>query len=397
MSEDILKDDPLKSPKKALFAGVILGMAVLMVCTFASFHWICTDYFAFKATENEARKQLDGIRARCEQEESAAQKRLAEIESKSRASETDAIQRVKTSEEDARKRIQEAEQSAKSRIEELEKEYQDRRVAKIVEHQNLMTELDESFKARKNDIAVLLRGFKERFDAKTNDFELAIVSKNAELSEIKRMISMLPNVKKELEDANNALASVREQRDAALKEERTVQESYGKWSAKVESARVQLDELNGRRDALENELSVVAQNTNDIRLAMTSLQGQVKKLQAKIAVAKTELQTVQDDVELAKSELKGVQGQIAVAEKNRKTAEIARAEAESALSVALDKKREAESARDKVQSEMEYAEMHWKKRKPEIDGLIKDMERILEMKSQAVKVADDKNKGDANE
>ena len=83
-------------------------------------------------------------------------------------------------------------------------------------------------------------------------------------------------------------------------------------------------------------------------------------------------------------------------EKERKAAEDARMEAESALNAVLDKKREAESARDKALAEASQAESHWAKRKPEIEGLIKDMERILEMKTKAVKAAENKKEGDAN-
>jgi len=194
MNDDILKDDPLKKPKKITIAAVVSTLALMTVCTFAAFHWICADYFAFRANEVDARKHLDEIRARYSDEETVAKKRLAEVEEKSKASEEDALQRAKASEADAQKRIQEAEQSSKARIEALEKEYSDKRAAKLAEHQKYVDELDESIKAKKSDIAVLLRGFKERYDAKTNDFEQAIASKNAELLELKRTIAMLPDV-----------------------------------------------------------------------------------------------------------------------------------------------------------------------------------------------------------
>jgi hypothetical protein len=71
-------------------------------------------------------------------------------------------------------------------------------------------------------------------------------------------------------------------------------------------------------------------------------------------------------------------------------------EVEAELSAAQDKKREAESARDKAKFEASQAEAHWAKRKPEIEGLIRDMERILELKSQSVRAFNAKKEEEAN-
>lgn len=394
--EEILKDDPLKKPKKITVAMVVSGMALLMVCAFASFHWICADYFNYKANESDAHKQLEEMRTRYDEEESAAKQRLSDVEQKAKDSEAEAVKRAKESEAEAQRRIQAAEAESRDRLAVIEKEFTEKRAEKLAEHKRYSDELDETLKKKKADIAVLLRGFAERFDAKTNDFELAIARKNVELLDIKRMISVLPDVKGQLLSASNALVAARAQRDAVLKEERTVQESYGKWSAKLEAAKVQLNELNVRKDAINKELAALAHTTNEVGLTMVSLQGQIKTLQTKIVAARTELQTAQGDVENAKAKVEGVRGQIEAAEKKRNAAENARMEAESALNAVLDKKREAESARDKALVEASQAESHWAKRKPEIEGLIKDMERILEMKTKALKAAEDKKEGDAN-
>lgn len=394
--EEILKDDPLKNPKKITVAVVVIVIAVMMVFTFASFHWICADYFNFKANEVDARRQLDEIRARYSDEVSAAKKRLKEVEEKTKASEEDALRRAKTSENDALKRIQVAEQSSKDRIRALEGEYSDKRAMKMAEYQKLVDELDESIKAKKNDIAVLLRGYWERYGAKTNDFEQMIANKNAELLEIKRMISILPDVKGQLMVASNALVSARVQRDAALRDERDAQEVYGKWKAKVDAAKSELGELDMRKNKLTSELDSLSRGTNEVCLTMVSLLGQVKNLRAQIATAQMELQAVQGDIESAKSKLGGVQQQVANAEKKCKVAETARMDAEAELSAVLDKKREAESARDKAKFEASQAEAHWAKRKPEIEGLLRDMERILEIKSQSVNTFNAKKEEEAN-
>lgn len=387
--EEILKDDPLNKPKKITVAAVVLMLAILMVLTFASFHWICVDYFSFRANEGDARKQLDELRARYVDEEAAANKRLEEVEEKVKVLEEDARMRANAFESDAQKRILDAEQSSKGRIAALEKEYLDKHAAKLAEHQKLADELDESIKAKKNDIAILLRGYKERYDAKTNDFEQAIASKNVELLEIKRMISMLPDVKGQLLDASNALVAARAQRDTALKD-------YGEWSKKVEDVKAKVSGLDVRKNNLISELDSLVQNTNAVCLTMVSLQSQVKALQEKVTTTRRELQSVQDDVESTKANLEHVQRQASDAEKKRKAAESARVDAEADLSAALDKKREAESARDKAKSEAAQAEAHWAKRKLEIESLLKDMERILELKSQAVKAASEKKEEGVN-
>lgn len=387
--EEILKDDPLNKPKKITVAAVVLMLAILMVLTFASFHWICVDYFSFRANEGDARKQLDELRARYVDEEAAANKRLEEVEEKVKVLEEDAQMRANAFESDAQKRILDAEQSSKGRIAALEKEYLDKHAAKLAEHQKLADELDESIKAKKNDIAILLRGYKERYDAKTNDFEQAIASKNVELLEIKRMISMLPDVKGQLLDASNALVAARAQRDTALKD-------YGEWSKKVEDVKAKVSGLDVRKNNLISELDSLVQNTNAVCLTMVSLQSQVKALQEKVTTTRMELQSVQDDVESTKANLEHVQRQASDAEKKRKAAESARVDAEADLSAALDKKREAESARDKAKSEAAQAEAHWAKRKLEIESLLKDMERILELKSQAVKAASEKKEEGVN-
>ncbi len=345
MNEEILKDDPLKKPKKITVAMVVSVMALLMVCAFASFHWICADYFNYKANESDAHKQLDEMRTRYAEEESA----------------------------------------------------------RLAEHKRRSDELDEALKKKKADIAALLRGYLERFDAKTNDFELTIAGKHAELTgkqaelvEIKRMISILPDVRGQLLSASNSLEAARAQRDSALKDERAAQETYGKWNAKIEVAKAQLDELNERKGVIGRELDALAQETNAVHLTMASLRGQRKTLEAEIETERIKLRNTEGDVKTVTAQLKGVKDQIEVEETKRKTAEVARTKAETALNVALDKKREAESARDKALSEAQQAESRWATRKPEIEGLIKDMERILEMKSNAVKSAEDKKEGGAN-
>lgn len=394
--EEILKDDPLKNPKKITVAAVVTVIALMMVFTFASFHWICADYFSFKANEGDARRQLDEVRDRYADEVSAAKKRLAEVEEKTNALEEDAHRRAKMSEADALKRIQEAERSSKDRIKALEKEYADRRAVKMAEYQKFVDEVDESLKMKKSDIAILLQGYKDRYDAKTNDFEQTIANKNAELFKIKRMISILPDVKGQLMVASNALVSARVQRDAALKDERDAQEGYCKWNAKAEAAKSELRDLDIRKNKLKNELDSLSQSTNAVGLTIASLLGQVKVLQTKFATAQKDLQAVQDDIENAKSKLDGVLQQVANAEKKRKVAESARVEVEAELSAAQDKKREAESARDKAKFEASQAEAHWAKRKPEIEGLIRDMERILELKSQSVRAFNAKKEEEAN-
>lgn len=67
--EEILKDDPLKKSKKIAVAVSVSVLALLTVFTFASFYWVCVDYFNFRANERDARKRLEEVRARYADEE----------------------------------------------------------------------------------------------------------------------------------------------------------------------------------------------------------------------------------------------------------------------------------------------------------------------------------------
>ena len=48
MSEELLKEDPLKKRKKISMGIFVSVLALLAIGAFASFHWLCADYFTFK-------------------------------------------------------------------------------------------------------------------------------------------------------------------------------------------------------------------------------------------------------------------------------------------------------------------------------------------------------------
>ena len=389
MTDELLKDDPLKKPKKITLLVFVSVLILIMISVFASFHWICTDYFYFRANKKNAQRELEEVRARCIEEESVSKVRLAEMEKRMKGFEQESSKKIKNSELEAQERIKTAEEEAKSRIEVLEGEYTKKRDSLVKEYEKLEQELAGGLAAKKSDIALLLRGHMERFSAKTNDFEIAISRKREELVELKQMIAVLPDLMAQVVAASNAMVVARQQRDVALESERNSQEIYNKWNAKVVSAKTVVAELEDQKNKVLAELQKLQSQTNEAHIAIGMLNGEISVVNTKIVTAKEEFKDVEKSITNAYIRLEGVKKKIELESKRLADVEIVRGEAEKARDTAIEKKREAEKARDKIVMESALKEEQWNTRKAEIESLLKDLNKILEMKSKSVKESDD--------
>ena len=73
-SDGLILSDPMGSPKKWALSLLVSCMAVAMVLSFASFHWLYTEYFNFAANEKNFKqrsKELDEELARKKQDVAA--------------------------------------------------------------------------------------------------------------------------------------------------------------------------------------------------------------------------------------------------------------------------------------------------------------------------------------
>ena len=389
MTDELLKDDPFKKPKKITLVIFTSALVLLMISVFASFHWICADYFDFRANQKNAQRALEEVQARRIEEENASKVRLAEIEKRVKSFEQESFKKIKDSEAEAQKRITTAEENAKSRIEVLEGEYIKKRDSLVKEYEKLKQELDAALTAKKSDIASLLRGYMERFSSKTNDFEIAILGKKEQLAELKQMIAVLPDLKSQVVAASNAMVIARQQRDVALESERSSQEVYNKWNAKVESAKSVVTELDDRKRIVLAELQKLQSQTNEAYIAIGLLNGEISSFNNRIATAREEFNEIEKTITNAYIRLDGIKKKIGLESKRLADAELVRVEAEKARDTAIEKKREAEKARDKIVMESALKEEQWNTRKAEIESLLKDLNKILEMKSKSVKESDD--------
>ena len=57
--------DPLSKPKKWAVGLTVCVMVVMMLATFAVFHWLYSEYFRFSANKSACIQELADIKARC--------------------------------------------------------------------------------------------------------------------------------------------------------------------------------------------------------------------------------------------------------------------------------------------------------------------------------------------
>lgn len=246
VEEELLKDDPLKKTKKITLGSLVIGISVAMVMAFASMHWICSEYFNFKANENDSLKSLEDLRAKYLEEESAAKKRLSECEARAKIAEEQAKARAADAESKSKHNIEEAETKAKSRINSLEQEYEDKRAEKEGRYKKILKEYDDELASQKGQLAEQIKGYKDSFAQITNSLEAVIADLQKKEAELRQRIAQLPDVRNQYVAETNDLANARAERDSVLKEMREAQEELGNWLSSIGNKKGECSELSAK-------------------------------------------------------------------------------------------------------------------------------------------------------
>ena len=169
-SSRVVKDasiemDPHAKAKKAGVALGVIVLAGLAVLTFGLMQVVYSNYFEYKATENLAKERLEELQGR----------------------------------------VREAAARMKARGQELEAEFGRKHDAALEEHEKHVAELSAAYQKKKEDLAVIVKGFVERVQARTNDLNEAILGKERELEKLKEEAARLPNVRESLRDVQAQL------------------------------------------------------------------------------------------------------------------------------------------------------------------------------------------------
>lgn len=361
MAEDYLKEDPLRKPKKITFAIFVGGLVVLSILTFASFHWLYSDYFTYFANKEDAVKHLADIRGQ------------AKVE----------LDRIDAAQQSSLKQIAVEEQKASQRMKDLETQHTNRIANLDVEYKTKRDQLMQNLDRKKIDLADVVRNYKELFGKKTNEYETVIAElvgrKNAIQGEIEVLAKKLPEVRKEFQKASNDLVVVTGSLDAR---KMTLQSYEGK----IGSLKGTLSEMMANKDALSSELKQLSKSTTDAKVALKEAEGQLNVLTSQdLLSARQQLQAASNEVKRVGSLLSSLKDDVAKYEGEKKEAELAKENAVAARDAALDKKREAESFRDKATAEKELAEKTADDRKKELASLIADEQKRLEDLRKQVK------------
>jgi chromosome segregation ATPase len=384
MSDDILKDDPLKKPKKITVGVCVSVLAVATVATFASFHWVCSDYFRFKHTEQDAIKRLERLVASYAEEEAAARSRLAEVAAKSKESESAAIKKAKDAEDTSEAKIAQSEKRAQERIDAIDSEYEAKRKAKEAEYLSRQADLESEMKAKREEFKQSVFGYKTRFDEMTNALEQVVVSRRAELASLKQQVMDLPDLNKQCSDASNACLAARLQRDSAMAKLREAQDEYNKWSDKAGKAQTACDSLGADKTALQGEISKLTSDKNEIEIALAALQGSEKSVAAKIQESNKALEGVKGSIKEEDAQLEGLRAQVKNENAKKSAAEQSRVQAEKARDKARDEEREALTARDAAQEAKKLSDKQLMDSQADNQRLLDAMSKLLKQKSAEV-------------
>jgi len=383
MSEELLRQDRLAKPKKitiSIFVGV---MTIVMIGAFASMHWILSDYFHFIATEVEVRAQLDSVRERCVSEVQDVKRRIAETEEKSKAAE-----------DNSRKRIAEAENQSKQRIAALDSEYAEKQAVEERKFGVLSQKLTSDYEKQKSDIAVLIRGYVDRFTLTTNDLAEKISVEQSKLAALKHQISLLPDLSAQCIAASNELVRARKDRDDALSHERKAQQGCNEWQGKAEKAKWDAEQWTARKAAIQKEIDDLMSKTNSAMIKKAGLDATIKGLESQIVQKRSELEGLDSELKAARANVASIQEEIKGSESRQKKLKNDCVAAVMDRDKALEEKRVAESGRDKAIAERQQAEQNrdaagkaYEKRKAEVDGLIKGLDEVLKLKTKQVQSA----------
>ena len=385
MNDELLKDDPLRKSKKISMGIFVSALALLAIGSFASFHWLCADYFTFKANAADARARLEEIEEQIKIAESAASDRIAKTTAKADSD----IAKCES-------KFKEAEAKFAARLAELDMEYSNEVARLDGKYMSESLRLEEELEKKKHDMLFLLKGYIDRFNSKTNDFEMVIdnldkqiIAKRAELCEMTNLVARLQDclqdLRKQVNDAKTALAIAIEARDEALKKEREAQVSFNEWNGKSEQVKGEYEVARVKAEGLRKEIGGLVGQTNDVVIAMAGLVAQTNAIYATIVQGRVDIEIIGGEIEKYKTVKRGLESEIVALETAKNKAQKALDETLAALDTAREQKREAESQRDKAIVERDQAirerdnaEAALSKRKGEIDSAISAAEATLE-------------------
>lgn len=345
--EEILKDDPLKKPKKITLGFIVVMLSAMMVCAFAAFHWLYADYFAYSANKTDALRHLEEIHARYAGEEESAKIRLAEVEERSKA----------------------VEESSRNRIKGLGEEYVAKRKSLQDEFEAKRQALESDIAAKKQDLALLLRGFKERFDSQTNDFEAAILAKRQELAKFQNLRGQCADLLGQYVALSNSMMTARYQRDEALKKERDAQDAYNVLNGKIGIGKSELDQVNAAKTKIAADVELQKKELTKLKEASRMKTMEIEDIEKKLELSKDELSRIEGGVRSANAELMKIREEIADAKTER----------ESVVKEREDiMKRYGDSKVEKAIVEKDLDIL--RKRKQEMETAVKELEGALKMK-----------------
>lgn len=316
LANGLFKKDPLQKPKKITIGFLVVGLAFLMVAAFASFHWIYSDYFQFKANE------------------AAELKHLEEVGNKARIVEETADKKAAATEERCKERVSKTEAESKKRIATLDAEYEKKHSV-----------AENGLAKKKADLALLLKNYQERFNLVTNDLEKTLSQKRNELAELKRQIGLLPDLNQQCMSASNACVAARKNRDNALAEARSAQDEYGKWNGKVAQAKSEYDVYVSKRDNLKKELVSLAAQTNEAAVVISRKNAEITVIEGKISLKQSALEKVNGEIEKAKNQKTELESELAKV--NKKISDV-KAECKKAETDREATMSEVRSAQDEV-------------------------------------------------
>ena len=72
--------DPLSKPKKWAVGLTVCIMILMMLATFAAFHWLYSEYFRFSANKSACIQKLADIKVMCSEAERECKSRIAAAE-----------------------------------------------------------------------------------------------------------------------------------------------------------------------------------------------------------------------------------------------------------------------------------------------------------------------------
>ena len=321
-SKDLQLFDPLSKPKKLSVAVFVIGMVAVMVLVFAAFHWLYTEYFNFTATKAERMQELSDIKARCAETERESQKRIL-------AAADEFSRKWAANEESFKKRNR---------------------------------ELEEELTRKKQDFATLIKGFKERFDATTNELASAIQIQNTELQRLMKEKESLPDMSRQYKSISNAVTRAIDERDKAMRLAREAQDTFNEWNGKIGAAKSELSRIETEKVSLQNELQKLESSTNNAALCLSALRNEEKIGRGRLVALAAELQTASNALTTANATLSDIRTDIVTKTSERKIAETARDDAAKA-------QRDAERKRDNAQGEYEVAENKLEQMRGELEKM----------------------------